>query len=397
MKRHFGIRKSYKVTLSYLDKFTTNQEISYILSQINQIDVVRVNKSTKKNYCHIDLTSELDQEEIKIKLENFKVFGNKVKLRLKQLEKFDSINEEESEESLDIFSPEGFKYKILSFFKKKFMNFVGCKDIIDLFDKFDYDKNYIIQECNTGFLEYEYKFVSHEDQKHIKNEKPRKSIKHTTKFSIVPIKTFFCLKNTNEKSSDPEQNFGQNKDSIEKIFSSTINILNKMDLSIYDDKKHIGVWRNLQIKILNTKIMINLMTSQMQLDHIDFKYLREIMKVEYFDIPNVESVYLAVNDKTKASINNSSSYIYACKKPFISEKLLEKNLEINVLPSFSDLNHYFNIIDLREIFGIPLNVFENVFDYSNEFFPQSKVLILKRYLLQKFFMQEFDMFTDRIS
>jgi hypothetical protein len=121
------------------------------------------------------------------------------------------------------------------------------------------------------------------------------------------------------------------------------------------------------------------------------------MKVEYFDIPNVESVYLAVNDKTKASINNSSSYIYACKKPFISEKLLEKNLEINVLPSFSDLNHYFNIIDLREIFGIPLNVFENVFDYSNEFFPQSKVLILKRYLLQKFFMQEFDMFTDRIS
>jgi len=387
IKRHFGIKKSYKVTLSYLDKFTTNQEIDYILRQINQIDVVRVNKSTKKNYCHIDITSELDHEEIKVKLENFKVFGNKVKLRLKQLEKFDSINEEESEESLDIFSPEGLKYKILSFFKKNFMNFVGFKDIIGLFDKFDYEKNYVIKECETGFLEYEYKFVSHEDQKKIKlDNKPRKSIKHTSKFSIVPIKTFFCLKDTDEKSTDPEQNFSHNKESMEKIFLSTINILKKMDLSIYDEKKHIGVWRNLQVKILNSKIMINLMTSQMQLDHIDFKYLKEIMKAEYFDIPNVESVYLAVNDKTKASINNSSSYIYAGKKTFISEKLLEKNLEINVLPSFSDLNQYFNVIDLREIFDIPLNVFENVYDYSNEFFPQSNVLILKRYLLQKFFM-----------
>jgi hypothetical protein len=135
----------------------------------------------------------------------------------------------------------------------------------------------------------------------------------------------------------------------------------------------------------------------MQLDHIDFKYLREIMKAEYYDIANVESVYLAVNDKAKACVNNSTSYIFTGKEPYISEKLFEKNLEINVLPSFSDINQFFNVIDIREIFDVPLNEFENVYDYTNEYFPQSKDYFKKRCLFQKFCLQEFDLFTHRIG
>ena len=373
IRKHFAIKKNYKITLSYLDKFTTNQEINFTLSQINQINVLRVNKSTKKNYCHVEITSELEYDEIKIKLENFKVFGNKVKLRLKQLEKFDPLFEEESEETHDITTPIGLKHEILSFFKKNFLNFVGCKEIIDHFNDFDYNRNYLVKDCETSFLEYEYKFVSNENQKMLRIEKTKSScIINTPKFSIIPLKTFFSHRKPDDKSMEPEENFSDIKESCQNIFLSTINILNKVDLSIYDDKKHIGVWRTLHFKILNKKIMIILMLSQMMLDKYDFKYLKEIMKAEFMNIPNVESIYIAINDKSKATTNNSTFYIYTGSKPYLSEKLVEKNLEINILPSFSNLNKYFNVVDLRECFDITNTIFENVYDYSSDFFPQSK-------------------------
>ena len=361
IKKHFTLKK-YKITLSYLDKFTTNQEINFILAQTNQINVIRVNKSTKKNYCHVDLTSSLDHNEIKVKLESFKLFGNKVKMRIKQLEEFDTTATE-NEEVIDAFSGAILKSNISNFFNTNFMNFIGCKEIIELLNNFDYDKRYQVIDCQRRFLEYEYKFVEIENKGLI--EKKIMNSYHKSNIKLVPIKTFF--KRTDIDSQEAIENFGEHSINIKNIINSVIHTINKLDLSIFDEKKYIGVWRNLQIKILNNQLMVNLMISQMQLDNFDFKYLKEILRAEIATIDKVKSVYLAINDKAKANTNNSSSYIHVGNKPFLLDSI--GNLDINMLPNFTQLNEYLCKINIKEHFNI-IDQFDNVIDYTSEFFPQ---------------------------
>ena len=369
LKKQFCIKK-YKVTLSNVDKFTTIQEINFVLCQINQITILRVNKSTKKNYCHIDINSELNEEELRIKLENFKVFGNKVKYRLKQLDTFETKDDDESEKELN--SALTLKNNILTFLKTNFIKFIGCKHITDIFDQIDYEKCFEVKECKKRFLEYEYKFAYNDLYL-----KSKKKLDESQKYKLIPIKTYFDIaKDTGEndgKSKKSSEIFGENEKVMKKIFSTSLSIIDKLDLDLYNNDIHSGVWRNIQIKMFDDQILVNYMISQMKLDAIDLKYLKEIIKAEFNNIEKVDSIYIALNDKIKANTNNSSNFIFVGKKPFLSYVLPENKLNINILPFYSNVFENFNLINIKEIFGI--SVFDNVYDFSCLYIPHCNFIL----------------------
>src|SRR5690606_35693293 len=78
--------KFYKITFSGLDKYVQAKDLKKHLSEINEITLLRINKSSHRNYGHADINSGLDLDKIKEKLECIKISGKNLKVRVKEID-----------------------------------------------------------------------------------------------------------------------------------------------------------------------------------------------------------------------------------------------------------------------------------------------------------------------
>lgn len=352
--------KFFKLTFSGLDKFLTNEKLKELVSQINEIKLLRINKSTNKNYCHADISSNLSVESLKKKMESIKILGKSVKVRVKEIDEEDGDTIFQKNENFDFskLSEESNSVSNINLLKNFVKNFylknltdnpMNIKYMLDYLEK----SNNFIQIINykRQFFDFEYKikipdnFVQH------------KKLKLSEIF--LPIKTLEQYDEINENSA------------------MTIEILNKFDFIFsklnythYDNLKNKGVLRNINIKICNNHYIVTLMISSSSISNLDIKIITEAIKYEFerFSLQNLISVYLSINEKVNAMVYNSSEFHHIVGTGYIPYPTT-LNPIIKIYPFVKDCYLCLEKINLNEIFN--LDKFDLIFDNSSTNIPFS--------------------------
>lgn len=379
---NFGVKyfsdKYYKVTFSGLDKFISNEELNNTLAHLNELKIIRTNKSSNKNYAHLDVSSNLSVDIIKRKFESIKILGKNVKVRVKEQDNdyketnknifdFSELNKENEEETHQLI------LKFVKMFISKNLT-DNPYQVIAFSKKIEENKNIIkVEEYTRKLFDFNYQIqvLMNLDTRRVKEDPG----------------TFLSLKGYSE--------FDQKSNPLFKeIFSAFERLFIELKYPSYDLQKRKGIYRQLQIKYTGSnenKFIITLMVSAEQLSDIDKRILIEAIKFEFNKFKDDFIIYLAINEKNQATINNSTLfYMVQGLNPYIT---LDK---LHVFPMTCDtLPLYLSGMNLEEIFGC--NNFEEVyeFDYSNNIIPISSILNIKfgrvSYYTEKL---DFKMFDD---
>lgn len=377
----FFSEKFYKVTFSGLDKFISNEDFRNILDNINEVKVHRSNKSTNKNYAHVDLSSTLNITSLREKFESVKIMGKTVKVRVKELD--------EETKNLLSKSYNNFEFMHLSnreeaiSYVKEYMKMFYLKNLTDnphqiksLLDQVGKNTDWMkIYNYNRQLFEFEYKLQILKDfddrrftRKDLLNNPTFLAIRNFSNFSEKHEKSNLIIKNIHEI--------------FEKIFQ-------KLGYPSFDIMNNKGVYRNLQIKILNTdekeencfypKFMVTLMLSMSELSQVDLKILSEAIKYEFKLYANQIIFYLSINEKVQSLVQNSSIfYLISGNQPYLEYACNASNSnqnKIKIFPVSSDtLPLYLSKIDFKEIFG--KSEFSNVYelDFSMNYVPNSTLM-----------------------
>jgi hypothetical protein len=380
----FFSEKFYKVTFSGVDKFISNEDFKNILDQINEVKVHRSNKSTNKNYAHVDLSSTLSITNLREKFESIKIMGKAVKVRVKELDEetkellnksynnFDlfQLSNENKEESLDYVQ----QYIKMFYLKNLSDNPHQIKSLLDQVE----NNSVMIYDYNRELFEFEYKLQILKDF----------DDRRFSRKDLFNNPTYLAIRNFSNFTEKPNEIIKKIHQIFEKIFE-------KLGYPSYDLMNNKGVYRNLQIKFLNNtdskyQFMVTLMLSMSELSQIDLKILTEAIKYEFklYDI----IFYLSINEKVQSLVQNSSVFYhimedrayleYKNQKNQKNEKI-EKNEnfsqknEIKIFPISSDtLPLYFSQINLKEILELDNDHFTNVYelDFSLNYVPITTLL-----------------------
>jgi len=178
---------------------------------------------------------------------------------------------------------------------------------------------------------------------------------------------------------------------INTIFTKLIDILMNLEYTSYIKTKDIpnGVYRNLNIKFNEEKIMITLMISTAKITMIDLKIIMDALKYEFSSMSNYLNIYISFNEKVIAETKNSNCFINVLGN--INHLLLLNNIEkidnsLKIYPFDDNENlNYFKDINIKNIFStigksslIDDNFkFKFIFDITSNFTPYSYLLNIK--------------------
>jgi len=115
---------------------------------------------------------------------------------------------------------------------------------------------------------------------------------------------FFEENNTNVK-------YKKQIERINFILKKFIEIVKNLEYTSYIITKNSpnGVYRHLNIKFNEDKILLTLMISSARITNIDLKIIIDALKYEFFEMSNFLSIYIAFNEKVIAEIKNSASFM----------------------------------------------------------------------------------------
>jgi hypothetical protein len=331
--------KIFKVTFSGVDKFLTNTEIENTISKVNEIKLLRVNKSTNKNYCHIELSSLHTQELIKQKLNTIKFLGKTVKVRVKELEFDDKDNVKEAHNILDTttITNENLKEVANKFYIKNLLsNPMNVKELISELesnnklikqiktkqDIYNFDYKIDLKSEDSPFLNFRYNMEFHEDKK--------------------------------------------NKEKVEciyKIIEKLTLIFDQLNFTSYDPKRRKGTLREFQIKFNGNRYICNLMMSKEEITNVDIRCLADAIKYEFKDFKDL-SFYFSYNESILGKGEDSPIFEFI---DGVEECLYQDGLYI--YPFDTDYQFYLKYVNVFEVFG--RKTFTNVIDKTSGYMPYS--------------------------
>jgi hypothetical protein len=341
-----NVEKTFKVTFSGLDKFLTNADIEKSMERINELKILRLNKSPNRNYCHLELSSLLNDLELKEKLENIKILGKSVKVRVKEFDEETDISLKQNHTIFDqaLINDIQTSRKILKensgnfYIKHLTSNLVNVKALTDSIDNIDIN----IVNIKPTIYEFEYKINLNNDS--LKLDK-----------QYITIKDSKDLKNDKENEKLLESN--------NLILDRLYNIFTKLQYSSYDHVKKKGVLKEIQIRVCNMNYLVAIMLSQAELTSKDFTVIREAVSYEFRSDFNI-SIYLAINEKVQASFDNAQYYQHVYGKPAYL-----KVDSMNIYPFDNDFLFYLKDLDLAQI--TKSNKIAAIIDKSSNFVPYS--------------------------
>jgi hypothetical protein len=393
--------KFYKVTFSGLDKFLSGKELRNILNELNEVSIIRVNKSTNKNYGHADISTQLEDKQIKNKFDSIRILGRLVKVRVKEIQDEDSqlllkenVFEYESINKLN--HDQSAEYII------EYLNNFYIKNLTDnltyvrqLSDNIKTNKEILfIHDYKRKFFDFEYKFNN------IGLTKGKKGNKNKIDNLFIPIRTL--------SSFDSQLEYKPYTNVIETIGDKLCECIKNLDYKIFDEETKKGVYRALQIKFTPStkKFLVSLMISMTELSKFDYLILKDALKYEFssFKESNNISLYITINEKVNASISTSREFHHIFGNDHCLElEYSNKNVKLVKVYPFDDDKYnlfYLEEFSLNKIFNSE-NKFENLIDITSFNIPFSYLMEAnvnnKYFVKQKQNFKIFDISGDEIT
>jgi hypothetical protein len=343
--KFFSQEKTFKVTFSGIDKFLSNRDIENSMERINELKILRVNKSPNKNFCHLEISSLLSDQGLRAKLENFKILGKSVKVRIKEFdEEMDTrvkLNYTEYDQSL--ISDIGTTLTVLKetsnnfYIKNLSSNLVNVKALAGQIDTIPIE----IKTVKPILYDFEYK------------------ININTKNKLD--KAFATVRDSKDFIDNED-----NKISIEFmdiIKEKLLKIFTKLNYRSYDYIKKTGVLKEIQIRYSDSQYLLTIMLSQEELTNNDFICIREAINYEFKEYTNL-LIYLAVNDKINARFHNSAYYQHILgTSSYLNIK------DLHIYPFDSDIIAYLNDMSLHK----ELNI-DTIVDKTSNYVPYTSLM-----------------------
>ncbi|TDT71562.1 23S rRNA (uracil1939-C5)-methyltransferase [Hypnocyclicus thermotrophus] len=146
-----------------------------------------------------------------------------------------------------------------------------------------------------------------------------------------------------------KDNYLQPKE-INKIFTYLKNRFSEKKLTIYDERKHKGMLRNLMARVnSNGEIMLVVIIKGNII-----KELKKILKDTYNKYKNVISIYISINNnKTNFALGNKNILLYG--EETIKENLFDINFNISPTSFFQ-----INIEQTKKLYELAISYFNNI-------------------------------------
>ncbi|MCQ8212585.1 23S rRNA (uracil(1939)-C(5))-methyltransferase RlmD [Cetobacterium somerae] len=136
-----------------------------------------------------------------------------------------------------------------------------------------------------------------------------------------------------------------------RIIEELKNILNRKNIKVYDEKKHIGLLRHVMVRTnsFNEAMLVLIINDKSISENI-----KEILKEVMDKVKEIKSVYVSLNDrKTNVAIGNKNILIYGEKT--IKEDI--SGIHFNISPtSFFQIN----VEQTKRLYELAISMFENI-------------------------------------
>lgn len=357
--------KLFKLTFSGLDKAHSADDIKKVLSLVNEIIVIRIDKQKKMNFCHTNVKSFLEAEDLKSKFDNLKITNKLVKVRVKEIDTlYESVNSDISEKNTSIELTSKSKidsyldgiiikqqssikaenieylYTLKQHFNERNVN--EANDEAELINT-NRDRKEFNKEILPNYVEFEWG-VCHICQKDLASHKILKKHKESDKnenlFFISDIKTYSSLNNYNIAINDDDS---LNSQLIEKEYKKAYeyyyelnkisnycksqfkNLIQSLNFTPYLDE--VGtIWKGLKLQILNSSdkdnqntsnkvnknIVITIMINPERMSLNDISIIKQAFMLKFKKenfIGYSLNFFFAINAKINSSVIESTKFI----------------------------------------------------------------------------------------
>lgn len=351
--------KLFKITLTGLEPLTTTDEIKKVLSLVDEIEILNVDKKNKKNYCHANVKSLLNEEILKERMNKFKITSKTIKVRIKELDSWiDNIDKKNLEpivselkkisEIKDFINKEINKKQIS--FKPNNIRYLN--NFTEYFDKIA--KNNPMKLMNIDEMierEFSIKFIPNYLEleliiNHLNERDLMKSQFKDLKYSDLQEKNYYI----NEIKSFSNLEKGLRNDKMSNELKSFLNLVLKVKEEsnksleeliknlkfppFYDNNQL--AWKGMKLQIINDNnqnilnICISIDVNYLSL--LDISIIKKAIYFKFKNVINIDSIktkfFLCISKGVNSQINESSKFIYL--DDVEDYEILDKNIKNNV-------------------------------------------------------------------
>lgn len=330
--------KLFKLTFMGLESMTTTEEVKKVLSLINEITVLNVDKKNKKNYCHVNLKSYLNEEILKDKMNKLKITGKAVKVRVKEIDTWiDNVDKKKLEPVLgELKSISEINEFINKELNRKQMssrpeNIRYLNSFLEYFEKEKQsnptlliqnlsEKNFLIN-FSPNYVEFEW-LINHLNEKDlIKNQ--FKEIKlgdlKEKNYFINEIKTFTFLEKgikSDKLNDNTKSYYNQITYLKEECRRSLDDLIKNLKFPPFYDNNQL-IWKGMKLQILHedSKYICNICISieVNLLSLLDISIIKKALLFKFkkiFDCTNLEgNAFLCISKGINSQINESTKFI----------------------------------------------------------------------------------------
>ncbi len=335
----------------------------------------------------------------------------------------------------------GFKNENIKEFDKEKINF-DCFGDQKIFDLINYEKEIFNYEF---YINYDLNYKQTKDTEHkVINTNSRKSIgkdsfERMKNTFLIPIKSnLMQTEKEEEKIEEKEKELIINNNSLDNnestdnihfdvkyiedenksglinnqikrvnnILGKFVEIIKNLEYLSYAIIKNTpnGVYRNLNIKFNEKRIIMTIMISSAKITMIDLKIIIDALKYEFQHLSGILTIYISFNEKVIAETKTSNSFVKIlgkedCLKIFKKSKICKTNInnnesfkktELRLYPFDDNENlSFLNALKIEDFFPsfsknrIKTNItdesfaFKNIFDLTSNFTPYSFLMELQ--------------------
>ena len=296
--------KLFKVTISGIDKKTSKEDLLKNITTLSEVNILRLSKDYKQNYCQINLKTKLSISELRTKFENYKILNKNNKIRIKEVDKdldyFDKdiLNSFTSDE---LKTTKDLNNLILSKYKDK-EYLTNIKNFISNLD----DKNFLIP-YKSSYFEAEYSILHLNDIDNYKPEgKKNFKIEDIKYYKIIELNSNFNLKDSSDLP------YSQYRKISDICLNSLDLVLSNFNFFPYLDL-YKTIWRGFKIQIYENNIVVTLMFSISLLSKADILHIKQAIIYKFHSLFSHElfkvDFFISINEQKGSKISKAEKFI----------------------------------------------------------------------------------------
>ena len=255
----------FRLKLQGLDKFATVKQVRSSLAVIPNVTIEIVRKSTNKNFAEVVLFSPKETPNLKLELDNMLKLKTK-NLKLRKIE-----------------DPDELQY------------FLGRRNVLSNWED-ESVRTFIRRIANRRKVK---RIIEDADDLSV-GEINYKQFYFDLNYSIE-IDKYGCLKLCPERTVEVPQEL---KEVTEKASKLIVRLVQQFKMTIFSTKDNInGTVKSYNVKHYKGKSCLTFVLSDLYLDEIDKRYLRQLIAEEFNELA---VVYLGFNNKTSTNLEDVS-------------------------------------------------------------------------------------------